>query len=47
MPIGIGIRKGDPAFETALNTALVDIENDGSYAAVFKKWGISFDMLGS
>ena len=47
MPIGIGIRKGDPAFETALNTALVDIEKDGSYAAVFKKWGIWLDMLGS
>ena len=47
MPIGIGVRKGDPAFETALNTALAGIEKDGSYAVVFKKWGISFDMLGS
>ena len=47
MPIGIGVRKGDLAFETALNTALASIEKDGSYAAVFKKWGISFDMLGS
>ena len=47
MPIGIGVRKGDPAFETALNTALASIEKDGSYAAVFKKWGISFDALGS
>ncbi len=47
MPIGIGVRKGDPAFETALNTALVGIEKNSSYAAVFKKWSISFDMLGS
>jgi polar amino acid transport system substrate-binding protein len=42
---GIGTRKSDAGLKEALQTALADTMKDGSYAAIFKKWNLSTDML--
>jgi polar amino acid transport system substrate-binding protein len=42
---GIGVNKKEQALEGDLKAALADMMKDGSYAAIFKKWGIEDDML--
>jgi polar amino acid transport system substrate-binding protein len=42
---GIGVSKQQPGLEAALKTALAAMIKDGSYAAIFKKWGLEADML--
>lgn len=37
-PIGIAIRKSDKLLEEALNKALADMRNDGTYLALSKQW---------
>ncbi|MDR3440504.1 transporter substrate-binding domain-containing protein [Telmatospirillum sp.] len=37
-PIGIGLRKNEPAFATAINRALVEIEHSGELAKIWNKW---------
>lgn len=41
--IGIPFQKGNPKFEAALNTALDDIQKDGSFKQVSVKW-FGFDV---
>lgn len=43
---GIGVAKSTPGLSDALKTELVAMMKDGSYAAVFNKWGIAPDMIG-
>ena len=40
-PEGIGIRKGDTAIETPVQKAFKALEDDGTYDAILKKWGLS------
>lgn len=42
---GIGIRKDEPGLSQALEAKLADMMKDGSYAAIFKKWNLTTDML--
>lgn len=42
---GIGVSKNQPAVEAALKTQLAGMMQDGSYAAIFKKWNLQDDML--
>jgi polar amino acid transport system substrate-binding protein len=42
---GIGVSKNQKPLEEALKTALAGMMKDGSYAAIFKKWGLEDDML--
>lgn len=37
-PYGIGINKNQPAFKKALNKAIKEIEDDGTYNKLIKKW---------
>lgn len=37
-PYGIGINKGQPALRKALNKAIKEIEKDGTYNKLIKKW---------
>lgn len=42
---GIGIRKEDAGLSEAFESQLAAMMKDGSYAAIFKKWGLESDML--
>lgn len=42
---GIGVSKDQPGLEAALKDALAAMMKDGTYAAIFTKWGIEADML--
>lgn len=42
---GIGVNKKEPALEAELKGALAAMMKDGTYAAIFKKWGLEDDML--
>jgi polar amino acid transport system substrate-binding protein len=43
--VGIGVAKTEPGLDVALSSALDGAMKDGSYAAVFKKWGLGVDAL--
>jgi polar amino acid transport system substrate-binding protein len=43
--VGIGVAKSEPGLAAALSGALDKVMKDGSYAAVFKKWGLGIDAL--
>ena len=42
---GIGIRKDETALNAALRKSLGDMEKSGEYAAIFKKWDLTIDMI--
>jgi polar amino acid transport system substrate-binding protein len=42
---GIGVSKSQPGLEAALTGALHGMMADGSYAALFNKWGLGVDVL--
>jgi polar amino acid transport system substrate-binding protein len=42
---GIGVSKDQPELNTQLTAALHAMMKDGSYAAIYKKWHISADMI--
>lgn len=42
---GIGIRKDEKLLSAALDSELAAMMKDGSYAALFQKWGLESDML--
>lgn len=42
---GIGIRKDEVGLSAAFQTQLAAMMKDGSYAKIFKKWGLESDML--
>lgn len=42
---GIATPKGDTGLRDALQEQLADMMKDGSYAAIFKKWDLTSDML--
>lgn len=39
-PLGIGFRHGQPALLAAVNRILADLQRDGSYARLARKWGV-------
>jgi polar amino acid transport system substrate-binding protein len=42
---GIGVAKTTPGLKAALTTALNSLMSDGTYAAIYKKWNLTADML--
>lgn len=40
-PEGIAVRNDNPAFENAIKQVLQDMENDGTYDNLLKKWGLT------
>ena len=40
-PEGIALRNDNPTFEKAIQTLLQDMENDGTYDTILKKWGLT------
>jgi polar amino acid transport system substrate-binding protein len=46
VPVGVGVSKTTPDITKALTQALVQIRNNGTYAAIYKKYGLQADMLG-
>jgi polar amino acid transport system substrate-binding protein len=45
VPIGIGLRKHDPALETPIQSALQGMQQDGSLSALLAKYGLASDIL--
>lgn len=45
-PVGIAVRKDNPALETALRQALVDMMADGTYLAILERWGVTSGACG-
>ena len=39
-PLGIGFNKNDPTLVAAVNSALAEIKQDGTYARLARKWGV-------
>lgn len=39
-PLGIGFNKGNPALVAAVNSVLADMNRDGAYARLARKWGV-------
>jgi polar amino acid transport system substrate-binding protein len=42
---GIGVAKTEPGLKAALTSALAGLMKDGTYAAIYKKWNLTADML--
>jgi polar amino acid transport system substrate-binding protein len=42
---GIGVSKQQPGLKAALTGALAGLMKDGTYAAIYKKWNLTVDML--
>src|SRR5260221_715224 len=40
-PEGISVRKGDTSMFNAIQTAFQRVRSDGTYNALFKKWGLN------
>ena len=45
-PVGIAVRKDNPALETALRQALADMMADGTYLAILERWGVTSGACG-
>jgi len=42
---GIGVAKTEPGLKAALTNALAGLMKDGTYAAIYRKWNLTADML--
>jgi polar amino acid transport system substrate-binding protein len=45
IPAGIATRKNDPALHAAIASALATLRSNGTYQAIFTKWGLTADRL--
>lgn len=43
--VGVATRKNDPALHAAIAKALTTLQSNGTYRAIFTKWGLTGDML--